>query len=136
MFKFAVAACAVLASAAAQGRVSFPPRPVVPSGWAEQGPSPKDAVVPLMFAVKQRNVDKLMQIVDDVSTPTSPKYGQVCVGARVWGEWAAWSRGDGVWRPSESPTLPNCPGPVFVAGDGPLGPPPSPPPSHVLCGGV
>eukprot|EP00958_Prasinococcus_capsulatus_P005289 scaffold517_cov392-Prasinococcus_capsulatus_cf.AAC.9 len=45
-------------------------------GWAVRGPSPRDAKIELVFAVRQRNVKQLAEEVLAVSTPSSPKYGQ------------------------------------------------------------
>lgn len=48
----------------------------VPAGWSRLGASPLDTVVPLKFAVKQRNLDGLMKLADEVSNPASPAYGK------------------------------------------------------------
>ena len=79
-----VAALAVVVAAADSGdRVEMFSRQRPSAGWTRTGPSPLDAVVPLKFAVKQRNVEELMKIVDSVATPSSPLYGKVRAGCQI-----------------------------------------------------
>lgn len=85
MFKLACA-CA-LAALASSSRVSYPAASHIPAGWRNEGPSPQDAVVPLMFAMRQRNVDVMMAELDAVSTPTSPSYGKVRLRLIRWLMW-------------------------------------------------
>jgi tripeptidyl-peptidase-1 len=48
----------------------------VPDGWESQGPAPRDTMLELTFAVKQRNQDKLEQALMGAADPDSPKYGE------------------------------------------------------------
>eukprot|EP00929_Paragymnodinium_shiwhaense_P004107 TRINITY_DN104833_c0_g1_i1.p1 TRINITY_DN104833_c0_g1~~TRINITY_DN104833_c0_g1_i1.p1 ORF type:complete len:569 (+),score=86.57 TRINITY_DN104833_c0_g1_i1:120-1826(+) len=72
------AACvlgAVVVLGASTDRVMMHTRSTnVPAAWKAVAPSPKDAVVPLRFVVKQRNLDILQTIVDDISNPKSANY--------------------------------------------------------------
>ncbi len=77
-----VVAVVTATSAPAEDRVAMFARTRVPAGWSRLGASPLDTVVPLKFAVKQRNLDGLMKLADEVSNPASPAYGKV----REWRE--------------------------------------------------
>ncbi len=70
-------AAAIAASVAASERVTMGTRTFVPSGWKEEGATPADARLSLTFVVKEKNVARLFEIVDSVSDPASPQFGQV-----------------------------------------------------------
>jgi subtilase family serine protease len=48
----------------------------LPAGWTTVGLSPRDTKIELAFAVKNQNVFKLTNILEQTSDPTSIKYGQ------------------------------------------------------------
>lgn len=60
----------------ASAAVTFRRDSGVSQEWRLTSKSPSDAVIPLMFAVQHRNMDKLYAFVDQVSDPQSPFYGQ------------------------------------------------------------
>ena len=55
---------------------SFANVPRISSGWRKAGPTPRGTQIELVFAVKQRNLEKLEQVVYDVSDPRSVDYGK------------------------------------------------------------
>ena len=55
----------------------------LPEGWAVVGPSSREAEIDLHFFVKQRNVDELKALLEKVSSPTSPAYGQYVSNEKV-----------------------------------------------------
>ena len=54
----------------------MPPSPALAPAWSVVGSSPRTTELELIFAVKQTNIEKLHDTLMEVSTPTSPKYGQ------------------------------------------------------------
>lgn len=72
-----VALLCVAAASASSSRVVMSSASLVSSDWALAGPASADAVMPLGFAIKQKNVEKLNEIVDLVSDPNSHSYGKV-----------------------------------------------------------
>eukprot|EP00746_Dinoflagellata_sp_MGD_P081603 gnl/MRDRNA2_/MRDRNA2_32444_c0_seq1.p1 gnl/MRDRNA2_/MRDRNA2_32444_c0~~gnl/MRDRNA2_/MRDRNA2_32444_c0_seq1.p1 ORF type:complete len:568 (-),score=126.00 gnl/MRDRNA2_/MRDRNA2_32444_c0_seq1:65-1768(-) len=59
----------------ALGQVSLEPKVAVPEGWTIVGPSARNQMLELTFAVKQRNLQLLHDTLMQVSTPSSQKYG-------------------------------------------------------------
>jgi len=55
----------------------------LPEGWKNNGPSPHDHKIELLFAVKQTNLDKLESTLMAVSDPDSPQYGKHLSNAAV-----------------------------------------------------
>lgn len=51
-------------------------RSSVPSGFTLNGPTSSDATIQLRIALKQRDMDGLIEALYDVSTPSSANYGQ------------------------------------------------------------
>ncbi len=48
----------------------------VPEGFVQQGAAPPDTVLKMRIALTQNNIDGLHEALMDVSTPSSPLYGQ------------------------------------------------------------
>lgn len=48
----------------------------VPSGWASQGSAPREQLLELTFAIKQRNTDQLEAALMNAADPDSPNYGK------------------------------------------------------------
>ena len=51
-------------------------RSEIPSGFTLEGPVSDETTVKLRIALKQNNMDGLIETLYDVSTPSSAKYGQ------------------------------------------------------------
>lgn len=47
-----------------------------PSGFVAEGPASPDSVVDLRVALVRNNIEGLIEALYDVSTPSSPNYGQ------------------------------------------------------------
>jgi tripeptidyl-peptidase-1 len=58
-------------------------RAAPPLGWFKLGSHAADAVLPLRFGLKQSNIDRLEELLLDVSHPESPNYGQHWSPAKV-----------------------------------------------------
>ena len=48
----------------------------VPEGFTSKGPAPENATLRLRIALVQNNIEGLQTELMDVSTPSSPQYGQ------------------------------------------------------------
>ena len=51
-------------------------REIIPPWWKKIGPSNKNDLIPFYVVLKQNNINKLENILNDVSNPSSAKYGQ------------------------------------------------------------
>ena len=51
-------------------------RSAAPHGWTKRSQVPSNAVLPMRIALKQNNLDRGYEYLDDVSHPASPNYGK------------------------------------------------------------
>ncbi|PPQ68887.1 hypothetical protein CVT25_009010 [Psilocybe cyanescens] len=58
-------------------------RSLVPSGWSLVRRHHASAVIPLRFGLKQSNIDRLEELLNDVSHPESPNYGNHWTAAQI-----------------------------------------------------
>jgi len=51
-------------------------RDALPRGWSKRGQLDRRASIPMRIALKQRNVERGYELLNEVSHPKSAKYGQ------------------------------------------------------------
>lgn len=77
---FAVAA---IASPVPETYVVHEKRASAPTGWQKRDVLDRNSVLPMRFALKQRNLDNAWSYLEEVSHPASEKFGQHWSAAKV-----------------------------------------------------
>jgi tripeptidyl-peptidase I len=83
LIAFAALVSLVLAKPQLSRSVVHEKRPASPPGWSRLERHASDAIMPLRFGLRQRNLDKIEEFLLDVSHPESPNYGKHWSPAKV-----------------------------------------------------